>query len=78
MEVVEFAKWSKFGWVSLKDYIFVHSYIFISMLILNNEVIFFKIMPSVSLKVICKTCNHIRDLDLCRDPYLSQDNGDAV
>ncbi|XP_076438241.1 DNA polymerase epsilon catalytic subunit A-like [Babylonia areolata] len=24
-------------------------------------------------EVICKSCNHIRDLDLCRDPYLSQD-----
>ncbi|WAR05620.1 DPOE1-like protein, partial [Mya arenaria] len=23
-------------------------------------------------EVICKACNHIRDLDLCRDPYLSQ------
>ncbi|KAL4229089.1 hypothetical protein ACF0H5_012128 [Mactra antiquata] len=22
-------------------------------------------------EVICKTCNHIRDLDLCRDPYLN-------
>ena len=25
-------------------------------------------------EVICKSCNHIRDLDLCRDPYLSQDS----
>ncbi|KAJ8316138.1 hypothetical protein KUTeg_006152 [Tegillarca granosa] len=24
-------------------------------------------------EVICKSCNHIRDLDLCRDPYLSHD-----
>ncbi|KAK7499885.1 hypothetical protein BaRGS_00008976, partial [Batillaria attramentaria] len=24
-------------------------------------------------EIICKSCNHIRDLDLCRDPYLSQD-----
>ncbi|XP_052253908.1 DNA polymerase epsilon catalytic subunit A-like [Dreissena polymorpha] len=23
-------------------------------------------------EVICKLCNHIRDLDLCRDPYLNQ------
>ena len=23
-------------------------------------------------EVICKSCNHIRDLDLCRDPHLSQ------
>ncbi|XP_053408498.1 DNA polymerase epsilon catalytic subunit A-like [Mercenaria mercenaria] len=29
-------------------------------------------------EVICKTCNHIRDLDLCRDPYLSQSGGSAV
>ncbi|KAK2153411.1 hypothetical protein LSH36_298g04118 [Paralvinella palmiformis] len=25
-------------------------------------------------EVICKVCNHIRDVDLCRDPYLGQDN----
>ncbi|XP_052824360.1 DNA polymerase epsilon catalytic subunit A-like [Octopus bimaculoides] len=24
-------------------------------------------------EVICKTCNHIRDLDLCRDPYLNRE-----
>jgi len=23
-------------------------------------------------EVICNNCNHIRDLDLCRDPYLTQ------
>ncbi|ESO90687.1 hypothetical protein LOTGIDRAFT_217825 [Lottia gigantea] len=25
-------------------------------------------------EVICKSCNHVRDLDLCRDPYLCQDS----
>ncbi|XP_048254478.1 DNA polymerase epsilon catalytic subunit A-like isoform X1 [Haliotis rufescens] len=29
-------------------------------------------------EVICKSCNHIRDLDLCRDPYLSQDGAGSV
>ena len=24
-------------------------------------------------EVICKHCNHIRDLDLCRDPYMNRD-----
>lgn len=28
-------------------------------------------------EVICKSCNHIRDLDLCRDPYLSQERSDS-
>lgn len=27
-------------------------------------------------EVICKSCNHIRDLDLCRDPYLSQERSE--
>ncbi|KAL5019574.1 hypothetical protein ScPMuIL_002466 [Solemya velum] len=29
-------------------------------------------------EVICKSCNHIRDLDLCRDPYLSYDGSGSV
>ncbi|XP_069115944.1 LOW QUALITY PROTEIN: DNA polymerase epsilon catalytic subunit A-like [Argopecten irradians] len=29
-------------------------------------------------EVICKSCNHVRDLDLCRDPYLNQNDSDAA
>ncbi|XP_077864309.1 DNA polymerase epsilon catalytic subunit A-like [Saccoglossus kowalevskii] len=29
-------------------------------------------------EVICKTCNHCRDLDLCRDPLLLQDENTAA
>lgn len=29
-------------------------------------------------EVICKTCNHVRDVDLCRDPYLSNDTPGAT
>lgn len=29
-------------------------------------------------EVICKICNHIRDLDLCRDPYLEQASSGSV
>ncbi|XP_014670833.1 PREDICTED: DNA polymerase epsilon catalytic subunit A-like [Priapulus caudatus] len=29
-------------------------------------------------EVICKVCNHCRDLDLCRDPYLLQDGSNTV
>ena len=27
------------------------------------------------LQVICKQCNHCRDIDLCKDPFVSTDRG---
>ncbi|XP_060084893.1 DNA polymerase epsilon catalytic subunit A-like, partial [Ylistrum balloti] len=29
-------------------------------------------------EVICKSCNHVRDLDLCRDPYLNHNDSNAA